>query len=39
MQDFLPLLLGLAGIVSRDRQRQLNLVNSVTSMLGALTGV
>lgn len=35
---FLPVLLGLAGITSRDRQRQLNLVNSCTSMIGALTG-
>lgn len=36
--DFLPVLLGLAGITDRNRQRQLNLVNSCTSMLGALTG-
>jgi MFS family permease len=31
-------LLGQAGITNRDRQRQLNLVNSCTSMIGALTG-
>lgn len=37
-QDFLPVLLGLAGITDRDRQRQLNLVNSCTSMIGALSG-
>ena len=36
--DFLPVLLKQAGIVSGDRQRVLNLVNSVTSMVGALTG-
>jgi MFS family permease len=36
--DFLPVLLEQAGIISRDRQRQLNLVNSCTSMIGALTG-
>ncbi|ORX38190.1 general substrate transporter [Kockovaella imperatae] len=35
---FLPVLLELAGIVDRDRQRQLNLVNSCTSMIGALSG-
>lgn len=38
LPDFLPVLLGLAGITNRDRQRQLNLVNSCTSMFGALTG-
>ena len=38
LSDFLPVLLGLAGITNRDRQRQLNLVNSCTSMFGALTG-
>ena len=36
--DFLPALLGLAGITDTNRQRELNLVNSVTSMIGALTG-
>lgn len=36
--DFLPALLGLAGISDTNRQRELNLVNSVTSMIGALTG-
>ena len=35
---FLPVLLQQAGIVSTDRQRVLNLANSVTSMAGALTG-
>lgn len=35
---FLPILLGQAGIQSTDRQRILNLANSVTSMAGALTG-
>ncbi|KAI9633105.1 general substrate transporter [Dioszegia hungarica] len=35
---FLPVLLGLAGIENRDTQRQLNLVNSVTSMCGAIAG-
>lgn len=35
---FLPVLLGQAGITSTDRQRVLNLANSVTSMAGALTG-
>lgn len=35
---FLPVLLGLAGITDRNRQRELNLVNSCTSMIGALTG-
>jgi len=35
---FLPALLGLAGITDTNRQRELNLVNSVTSMIGALTG-
>jgi len=35
---FLPVLLDLAGITNRDTQRQLNLVNSVTSMIGALSG-
>jgi len=38
MIDFLPALLGLAGITDTNRQRELNLVNSVTSMIGALTG-
>jgi len=38
MLDFLPALLGLAGITDTNRQRELNLVNSVTSMIGALTG-
>jgi hypothetical protein len=36
--DFLPVLLGLAGITDRNRQRELNLVNSCTSMIGALSG-
>jgi hypothetical protein len=36
--DFLPTLLGLAGITDRNRQRELNLVNSCTSMIGALSG-
>jgi MFS family permease len=36
---FLPVLLGLAGIVNTDRQRVLNFVNSITSFAGALTGV
>jgi hypothetical protein len=35
---FLPVLLRQAGIVNEDRQRVLNLVNSVTSFIGALTG-
>lgn len=35
---FLPVLLEQAGIVSTDRQRILNLANSITSMAGALTG-
>jgi len=35
---FLPVLLQQAGIVDRNRQRVLNLVNSVTSFIGALTG-
>ena len=35
---FLPVLLQQAGIVNTDRQRVLNLANSVTSMAGALTG-
>lgn len=35
---FLPVLLGLAGITDRNTQRQLNLVNSITSMTGAITG-
>ena len=35
---FLPILLGQAGIESTDRQRILNLANSVTSMAGALAG-
>jgi hypothetical protein len=35
---FLPVLLQQAGIKSPDRQRVLNFVNSVTSMVGALTG-
>jgi MFS family permease len=35
---YLPMLLQLAGIVNRDRQRVLNFVNSVTSFIGALTG-
>lgn len=35
---FLPVLLGQAGITSEDRQRVLNLVNSITSFAGALTG-
>ena len=38
MTDFLPTLLKQAGIVSGDRQRVLNLANSITSMTGALTG-
>lgn len=36
--DFLPVLLGLAGITSPERQRILNLVNSATFMIGALSG-
>jgi MFS family permease len=36
--DFLPILLQQAGITSPDRQRVLNFVNSITSMVGALTG-
>jgi MFS family permease len=36
--DFLPILLQQAGITSPDRQRVLSLVNSITSMVGALTG-
>ncbi|RSH89116.1 hypothetical protein EHS25_002782 [Saitozyma podzolica] len=35
---FLPILLQQAGITSPDRQRVLNFVNSITSMIGALTG-
>jgi sugar porter (SP) family MFS transporter len=35
---FLPILLQQAGITSPDRQRVLSLVNSITSMVGALTG-
>ncbi|ORY30407.1 general substrate transporter [Naematelia encephala] len=35
---FLPVLLQQAGIVSPDRQRVLNFVNSVTSFIGALSG-
>lgn len=35
---FLPVLLGQAGITDENRQRILNLVNSVTSFIGALTG-
>ena len=35
---FLPVLLEQAGIVDSNRQRVLNLVNSVTSFIGALTG-
>ncbi|KAG8683726.1 hypothetical protein FRC08_014110 [Ceratobasidium sp. 394] len=35
---FLPVLLGQAGITSQDRKLTLNFVNSVTSMIGALTG-
>lgn len=35
---FLPVLLGQAGITDENRQRTLNLVNSVTSFVGALTG-
>lgn len=35
---FLPTLLKQAGIISPDRQRVLNFVNSVTSFVGALTG-
>lgn len=36
--DFLPDLLLFAGIEDTDRQRELNLVNSGTSMVGALVG-
>ena len=36
--DFLPTLLKQAGIISPDRQRVLNFVNSVTSFIGALSG-
>jgi MFS family permease len=36
--DFLPVLLEQAGIVSPDRQRVLNFVNSATSFIGALVG-
>ncbi|KAG9103833.1 hypothetical protein FRC06_007645 [Ceratobasidium sp. 370] len=35
---FLPVLLGQAGITSQDRKLTLNFVNSVTSMIGAVTG-
>ena len=37
--DYLPVLLQQAGIMSPDRQRVLSFVYSITSSIGALTGV